>query len=71
MQLADLNTKLEVSLSQLKTVKESVDRIEAKLERSYVTIEAFTPVRNIVFGLVGLILVAVVGSLIALVVIQK
>jgi len=68
MQLADLNTKLEVALSQIKTVKESVERIESKLERHYVTVEAFAPVRNIAFGLVAIILVAVVGSLVALIV---
>jgi hypothetical protein len=66
----DLNTKLEVALEQLRTVKAAVERIEEKLERNYVTVEAFTPVRNIVFGLVGLILTSVVGGLIALV-IQK
>lgn len=57
-------------MEQLRTVKAAVERIEEKLERNYVTVEAFTPVRNIVFGLVGLILTSVVGGLIALV-IQK
>lgn len=43
-------------------------KIEEKLDNKFVTIEAFTPVRSIVFGLVGTILFAVIGAVLMLVV---
>ena len=60
-------TGIEVKLQFI--IKE-LDEIKAKLEQNYVTQESFTPVRNIVYGMVGLILTAVFTSLIYLV-IQK
>jgi hypothetical protein len=44
-----------------------VDEIKGKLEHNYVSQEEFKPVKTIVFGLVGVILMAVVGALVALV----
>lgn len=52
-------------------IKAEITDIKSKLDNKYVTIESFLPVRNIVYGLVGLILVSVVGALIALVVIHR
>ena len=40
------------------------------LKLNYVRKEEFQPVRNVVYGMVGLIAVAVVGALIRLVVVQ-
>ena len=45
--------------------------IKHNLETSYLTKIEFDPVRKIVYGLVGIILIVVVGALVALVVIQK
>ena len=68
--LGEVNTKIELALDQLKRVRDDLAKIDAKLERDYVTQEAFTPVRNIVYGLVGLILVGVVTALLALVIMK-
>ncbi len=48
-------------------IKINVSEMKDKMEKDYVTQDEFKPVKNIVYGLVGLILTSVVGALIALV----
>ncbi len=52
-------------------MSEQINEIKVSLENKYVTRVEYestlSPIRNIVYGLVGIILVAVVGALIALV----
>ncbi len=48
-------------VSQMEEIKET-------LENKYVTQAEFLPIRNIAYGLVSIIVVAVVGALIALVI---
>lgn len=50
-------------------LKERVDDIYHNLHEGYVKKEEFTPVRNLVYGLVSIILMGVVGALIGLVII--
>jgi hypothetical protein len=50
---------------------ERIIHIENKIDEKCVTKEEFQPVRLIVYGLVGIILVAVVGALIGLVIMGK
>ena len=64
-------TKLAVIQTDLTYIKEKLNAVDTKVSSGYVTKEQFEPVRNIVYGLVGLILVAVVGALVALVVGSK
>ncbi len=45
----------------------SVQHIERSLETQYVTQKEFSPIKSIVYGMVGVILLAVCGGLIALV----
>ena len=52
----------------IKEVKDSVKEIEDCLNEKYVTKVEFSPVKFITFGFVGIIITAVLGSLIALVV---
>ena len=59
---------LAVILSEMKTVKEDVKDIKEKLDKDYVTQDQFTPVKNIAYGLVSTILLAVVGAIVALVI---
>jgi len=61
-------TKLAVIQTDLTYIKEKMNAIDTKVSSGYVSKEEFEPVRKIVYGLVGLILVAVVGALVALVV---
>ena len=61
-------TDIAVIKSNMLDIKEDVRDIKEKLEKNYVTQDQFEPVKKIVYGLVGLILVAVVGALIGLVI---
>ena len=51
-------------------IKKEVNKISDKLQKNYVTQTEFRPVKNLVYGLVGTVLLAVVGSLVGLVVIK-
>lgn len=59
--IALVNQKVDFLLKE-------VEEIKLKLEQQYVSQDQFLPVRNVVYGLVTLILVGVVGALIALVI---
>lgn len=52
----------------IRGIKKSMEGIENKLDQKFVTKDSFQPVQKIVFGLVALILTAVVVALLALVV---
>lgn len=60
--------KLAVLESNMVYIKEKLDDIDQKVSHGYVTKEEFEPIKKIVYGVVSLILVAVVGALVALVV---
>lgn len=55
-----IDVKLEFILKEL-------DEIKAQLEKKYVSQSEFAPVKNIAYGMVGLILTAVVGALLTLI----
>ena len=52
----------------IRDVYELVERVEVKMEKTYVTKAEFLPVKNIVYGLVSLILMAVTTAVVATVV---
>lgn len=52
----------------MKDLKDGMDEVNKKLNDRYVSKEEFEPIKKVVYGLVGLILVAVVGAIISLVV---
>jgi hypothetical protein len=54
----------------IKYIKDEISEIKAKLDTAYVTQTEFKPVRTIVYGMVGTILVAVMGGLLTLVIIK-
>ncbi len=56
---------VEVKVGVQYLVKE-VDKINEKLEHDYVTQDQFEPIKKIVYGLVGTILLGVLGGLMAL-----
>jgi ABC-type phosphate transport system permease subunit len=58
----------ELLKQDISYIKCSIDEIKKSLETKYVTRVEFNPVKSIAFGMVGIILVSVLGSLIALVV---
>ena len=58
----------EVIDTKLNFIMQSVKDIKQDLEKNYVTRMEFDPVKKVIYGLIGIILVAVVGAVIALVV---
>jgi tetrahydromethanopterin S-methyltransferase subunit B len=46
----------------------AVNDIKEKMEKHYVSVNEFTPVKNLVYGMVGIILMAFVGAIITLVI---
>ncbi len=64
----DDKTILALLQNDMSYMKDKIDSIDTKVSNHYVTKEEFQPIKMVVYGLVGLILVAVVGALIALVV---
>lgn len=51
-----------------KDLYEAISNLEEKIESAFVRVEAFEPVRKVVYGLVGAILVSVIGAVLAIVV---
>ena len=47
-----------------------VEEINEKLDKMFVTKSEFDPIKNVVYGMIGLILVAVAGALIRLILIN-
>ncbi len=60
-------TRLAVMQTDLWYIKEKLNAVDEKVSTHYLTKEEFSPVKNIVYGLVMLILIAVVGALLALI----
>lgn len=58
--------------STRKEINQRIDHLESKIDSNYVTKAEFAaqvaPLKSLVYGLVGLILVAVVGAILSLVV---
>lgn len=60
--------KLAVIQNDLTYIKEKLNAVDNKVSSHYVSKDEFEPIKKIVYGLVSLILIAVVGALVALVV---
>ena len=52
---------------ELKYIRRDLDDIKKKLGEHYITKNEFAPVRNLVYGLVALILTGFMGALVTLV----
>ena len=59
---------LQYIKDDLKEIKNELKEFKGKLKVEFVSIEAFEPIRRLVYGLVGLILVAVVVGMLTLVI---
>lgn len=60
--------QLAVIQNDLTYIKEKLNAVDNKVSAHYVSKEELEPIKKIVYGLVSLILIAVVGALVALVV---
>jgi len=59
----------EITLAVLKNdveyLKDKINQIDYKLDRIYVTKTEFEPIKNLAYGVMGLILTALIGGAIA------
>ena len=60
--------RLLIEVTKISASMQNMEKDIAELKRDYITRKEFEPVQRIVYGLVGLVLVAVVTALVALVV---
>jgi hypothetical protein len=67
MTIKDDSDNLKVIANDISYMKRDISDIKRTVQHSYVTKDEFEPIKNIVYGLVGLILVSVVGALVSLV----
>ena len=61
---------IEVISNDITYIRDDVKEIKDNLRSSYVSKDEFDPVKKIVYGLVGLILVAVMVAVLGLVIIK-
>jgi hypothetical protein len=59
---------VESTRVDLQYIKEDLRDIKDRLDNKYVTVDAFEPIRMIVFGLVALMLTGVVGGVLTLII---
>lgn len=64
-------TKIALIAKDINYMKEKLDEVDGKLNAHYVTKEEFEPIKKVVYGLVSIILVAVVGAVVSLVVTSR
>lgn len=57
-----LGERMAVMKTDIEYIKKEVTKISKKLSREYVTKVEFEPIRKIVYGLIALILTAILGA---------
>jgi len=58
---------IDVIATKIEYIARDINDIKSKLEKNYVTRDEFAPIKQIVYGMVSVILLAVVGAIVALV----
>lgn len=58
---------INVIANDIAYIKEDVREIKEKMEKDYVSMDMFIPVRNIVYGMVGVLGLATMGALLKLI----
>ena len=64
----ELSVDIAVISEKVANIEKKVTNIENKLDADYVTQDEFDPIRKIVYGMVTVVLMAVLGAMVALVV---
>jgi len=64
----EINT--ELLNERIRNIQLDVKEIKEILKTDYVTKDEYDPIKKLVYGLVGLILIGVVGALLSLVILQ-
>lgn len=71
--ISNINTNaqnIDVIATKIEYIARDVSDIKSKLDEQYVTLDQFEPVKKIVYGMVSVILLAVIGAIVALVIKQ-
>lgn len=63
-------TKLAVISNDISYIKDDIRDIKSKLNAKYITRTEFEPIKKIVYGVVAIILTAVVGAIVGLVILK-
>ena len=66
--LARIDERTTSTNAMVLRIDKRVDELESKMDAQFVTQAEFAPIKKLIYGAVGLILVAVMGALITLVV---
>lgn len=66
-----VDVRIEGMSKDIGYIRAKVDSIETKVEQHYVMRAEFDPIKKLVYGFVGLVLIAVSTALIALVVVPR
>ena len=64
-------TRIPLICKSIVDMHENIKEIKNKLNDDFITKDQFSPVRTLVYGAVGMVLVSVFGALIALVIIKR
>lgn len=67
----DIGIAMAVLATKVDRMAEDIIEIKLSLQKDYVTQSQFAPIQKIVYGMVTVILLAVVSALVALVVFKK
>lgn len=67
---AAVNSVKDDAVKNYDKIYTKIDHLEAKIESNYITREEFMPIKNFVYGLIALILIAV-GTAVITMVIKK
>lgn len=59
---SDTTTSLAVIMNDIGYIKSDISDIKRTVEHGYVTKDEFEPIKRIVYGIVSLMLVAIVGA---------
>lgn len=62
-----LETKLDIIANDIKYIQQDMQEIKQQIAANYVTKDQFEPVRKLVYGVVGILLTAMVVAMINLV----
>lgn len=69
--MAITNKELYESMEALrKELEADMKDLDIKIDKTYTKLEAFLPVKNVVYGMIGLILTTVILALIGMVVVR-
>lgn len=63
-----IETSIAVILTKVGYLEVGFQEIKVLLEKDYVTQDEFEPIRRVVYGMVGLVLLSVLGAIVALVI---